>query len=99
MHKAAPSILFAFALLSPVSSPCGPADSQQHAAEHKHQSRTPEADRDRWYWQMPHRVMNEIGIREGMVVADIGAGEGYFATRLAARVGISGKVYANDVDE
>ncbi len=33
-----------------------------------------------------------------MTVAEIGAGNGRFAVRLAARVGNSGLVYANDID-
>ena len=42
-------------------------------------------------------VMREAGIRRGMTVADIGAGEGYYTVRLAARVGASGRVLAEDV--
>jgi ubiquinone/menaquinone biosynthesis C-methylase UbiE len=40
-----------------------------------------------------------IGIAKGAVVADIGAGVGYFTWRLAARVGPEGKVYAVDIQQ
>jgi ubiquinone/menaquinone biosynthesis C-methylase UbiE len=36
-------------------------------------------------------------LEKGMVVADVGAGTGYFSLRMARRVGPEGKVYANDV--
>jgi len=42
-------------------------------------------------------VMNRSGIKRGMTVADIGAGEGYYTTRLASRVGENGRVLAQDV--
>jgi ubiquinone/menaquinone biosynthesis C-methylase UbiE len=42
-------------------------------------------------------VMNRAGIRKGMTVADIGAGEGYYTIRLAARVGKEGRVLAEDI--
>ena len=38
-----------------------------------------------------------LEIKSGMAVADVGAGSGYFARRLAARVGPGGAVYAVDV--
>lgn len=41
--------------------------------------------------------MDELRIAEGSVVADLGAGSGWFTTRLAARVGPNGKVYAEDI--
>jgi ubiquinone/menaquinone biosynthesis C-methylase UbiE len=44
------------------------------------------------------RIMDTLGIRPGMVVAEIGAGNGRFAVRVAARVGDAGRVYANDID-
>jgi SAM-dependent methyltransferase len=42
-------------------------------------------------------VMNRAGIKPGMTVADIGAGEGYYTIRLSKRVGESGRVLAEDV--
>jgi SAM-dependent methyltransferase len=45
----------------------------------------------------PEGALNAIGIKPGMVVADVGAGTGYMSLRLARRVGSSGKVYAEDV--
>lgn len=41
--------------------------------------------------------MDALGIAEGSVVADIGAGGGWFTIRLARRVGPNGKVYAEDI--
>ncbi len=43
-------------------------------------------------------VMDLANIGEGMTVADIGAGEGYYTTRLAERVGARGRVLAQDID-
>ena len=41
--------------------------------------------------------MDRAGIHPGMTVADIGAGEGYYSVRLAARVGDKGRVLAEDI--
>jgi SAM-dependent methyltransferase len=49
-------------------------------------------------WQQPDRVVKALPIdRRDMVLADIGAGSGYFTRRLAARVP-EGRVFAVDVD-
>jgi predicted methyltransferase len=47
--------------------------------------------------EAPERALAMIGIRPGMVVADVGAGTGYMTVRLARLVGLSGRVYANDI--
>ena len=48
-------------------------------------------------WQRPAEVMDALDAKPGSVVADVGAGGGYFTLRLAARVGPQGKVYAEDI--
>lgn len=50
-------------------------------------------------WQQPEKVLDHLLIRPGEVIADIGAGTGYFALQFAKRVGKGGMVYAVDVDE
>jgi len=52
-------------------------------------------DRDKW--QKPEQIMDALNIADGSTVADIGAGAGWFTTRLARRVGPRGTVYAQDV--
>ncbi len=42
-------------------------------------------------------LINSLPINEGDVVADIGAGSGYFAWRMAQRVGKNGKVLGVDI--
>jgi ubiquinone/menaquinone biosynthesis C-methylase UbiE len=48
-------------------------------------------------YQKPQEVMMALGLKPGEVIADIGAGSGYFTFRLAHHVGDKGKVYAVDV--
>jgi len=43
------------------------------------------------------RVMNLLGVKAGLSIADIGAGSGYYTVRLARRVGLTGHVFAEDV--
>jgi predicted methyltransferase len=52
---------------------------------------------DRDAWQQPEKVMDALGIADGSIVADLGAGGGWFTIRLARRVGPNGRVYAEDV--
>ena len=43
------------------------------------------------------QVVELLGIRRGMTVADIGAGSGYYVLRLAPIVGPDGHIYAEDI--
>ena len=52
---------------------------------------------DRDIWQHPDQIMDTLSIAEASIVADIGAGAGWFTVRLARRVGPNGRVYAEDV--
>jgi ubiquinone/menaquinone biosynthesis C-methylase UbiE len=47
--------------------------------------------------EMPETAIDKLGLKPGMVVADVGAGVGYFTVRLAKRVGAEGKIFAVDV--
>jgi ubiquinone/menaquinone biosynthesis C-methylase UbiE len=47
--------------------------------------------------EAPDVALNLLRIPKGASVADIGAGSGYITVKLAARVGSTGQVFANDV--
>lgn len=54
-------------------------------------------DPERDAWQKPHEVIRALELKPDAVVADIGAGTGYFAVRLAHAVP-KGRVYAVDTE-
>ncbi len=78
-----------------------------HEHEHEHPPRH-DGGHDAWIerlddpgraaWQRPEEVVAAMALSEGMVVADVGAGTGYFAPHLSRAVGARGKVLALDVD-
>jgi arsenite methyltransferase len=49
-------------------------------------------------WQKPDVVVWAAGIEQGHVIADIGAGTGYFEVHLSRAVGPNGKVFALDAN-
>ena len=49
--------------------------------------------------QPPDQVMDAIGVKAGMTVAEIGAGQGRYVVQLAVRVGENGQVYAEDINQ
>ncbi len=55
----------------------------------------PERERE----EAPAKLMEALKLRPGDVVADIGAGSGYFTFRLAERVGPTGKVDAVEIQQ
>jgi ubiquinone/menaquinone biosynthesis C-methylase UbiE len=55
------------------------------------------ADPKRDAYQKPEEVMQALRLRPGEVIADIGAGAGYFSIRLAEGIGPTGHVYAVDI--
>jgi predicted methyltransferase len=62
------------------------------------QDRAP-AERSREQWQKVDQIFAAMGVREGATVADIGAGDGFFTSRLSRAVGARGQVYAVDIDD
>jgi len=49
-------------------------------------------------FQPSDMIMDRMGIEAGMVIGEVGAGNGRFAVKVADRVGQQGLVYANDID-
>ncbi|HVJ23151.1 MAG TPA: class I SAM-dependent methyltransferase [Burkholderiales bacterium] len=54
-------------------------------------------DPERDAWQKPHEVMRALALKPDAAVADLGAGTGYFAARLANMLP-KGTVYAVDIE-
>ena len=74
-------------------------------APHSHQHSFGDADKwakvfddpERDAWQKPHAVIEALALKPNAVVADLGAGTGYFAMRLAHMVS-KGRVYGVDLE-
>lgn len=47
----------------------------------------------------PQSLLDKLGIKEGMLVADFGSGAGHFAILIARKVGMQGTVYAIDIQK
>jgi ubiquinone/menaquinone biosynthesis C-methylase UbiE len=80
--------LFTLAALGQVAHQHHPPSSEEYARVLE--------DPARDEWQKPHEVVKALEFKPAEVVADIGAGTGYFARRFARH---AGKVYAVDIDE
>ena len=50
-------------------------------------------------YQPPEQVLDALAIKPGMVLAEVGAGRGRYAAHMSKRIGNTGKIYANDIDE
>ena len=59
-------------------------------------TRAPERRDD---WQRAPDIFAALGATAGSRIADLGAGEGWLTTRLAARVGPTGRIFAVDINE
>jgi SAM-dependent methyltransferase len=90
------------ARVEPAASPAAAPPAEHHAAMHHrfdHADQwakvwdTPERDA----WQKPDLVLAALELRPKLVIADIGAGTGYFAVRLARAVP-DGQVIATDIE-
>ena len=58
-----------------------------------------EQEKQREQWQRVADIFRAMDVRPGAAVADVGAGDGFFTTRLASAVGPSGQVFAVDVSD
>jgi ubiquinone/menaquinone biosynthesis C-methylase UbiE len=52
---------------------------------------------ERLLWLPPRELSTRLGLKSGMVIADIGAGTGFFALPFARAVAPEGKVWAVDL--
>jgi len=77
-----------------VSMTLGFAKSQVHEVRENQETIDKMRDRD----LQPEKIMDIIGLRQGMIIGEAGAGYGYFTFKLSRRIGNSGTVYANDID-
>lgn len=92
------SSVAAFVLL--LAAGCATAQSPH---THQHSFRDAEKwshifdDPQRDAWQKPHEVIQALALKPGALVADLGAGTGYFSARLANMLP-GGRVYAVDIE-
>ena len=47
--------------------------------------------------EAPSKAIDALDLKPGMVVADVGAGSGYYTSRISKRLGPAGRVYATDI--
>ena len=89
------SLFFSFAVVASAAA--------QTPHTHQHQFKDAEKwshvfdDPKRDEWQKPHQVIQALKLAPDAIVADVGAGTGYFSARLATMLP-KGKVYAVDVE-
>jgi cyclopropane fatty-acyl-phospholipid synthase-like methyltransferase len=84
----------------PHQTPAGTAqqpDHMQHRFDDAERWAREFDDPARDAWQMPARVIEALALKPGQSVADIGAGTGYFSSRLA-RSSAAPTVYAVDIE-
>jgi ubiquinone/menaquinone biosynthesis C-methylase UbiE len=72
------------------------ADHMEHHFDPKESAKSFD-DPARDTWQLPDRVIAALNLKRGQIVADIGAGTGYFSVRLA-KSEAAPKVYAADIE-
>ena len=73
------------------------ADHMEHRFDNPKQFAKSFDDPARDAWQEPDRVIEALSLKRGQIVADIGAGTGYFTVRLA-KSAAAPKVYAVDIE-
>jgi len=91
-HSASLGLLVLFAAVGSSSgwqqpSPAVPLTPQDLKQEHQERAR----------YQRATDVLKSLEISNGDWVADVGAGDGYYAQRMAELVGPAGKVFAEDI--
>jgi predicted methyltransferase len=84
-------------LLAAVGAAAQTPHTHQHSFEGAEQWAHVFDDPKRDAWQKPHEVIQALELKPAAVVADVGAGTGYFSVRLANMLP-KGRVYAVDLE-
>lgn len=104
-------VLAACASAPPASAPqptaASAAEHEHHGSHAGHGMHHRFEDADEWAkrfddpardaWQQPERVIAELDLNPTLTVADVGAGTGYFAVRIAPKIP-QGQVIATDIE-
>lgn len=108
-YLSVPGALSVFLLAGALAASCARAQEPEHTQGHHDATSTHSfEDAERWArlfdaadraeWQKPAEVAAALGIAPGMVVADIGAGTGYFLEHLSRQAGPRGMILAVDIE-
>jgi len=105
-HLISISLFSLLCLLSPCQPIQGQASTRLPTASDEHRKTSEPYTGDLSIFDSPgrderlqiNRVMDILGISQGKIVADIGAGSGWFTVRAARRVGGTGLVFAVDIN-
>ena len=105
-RAAAAASAIAALLAASCARPCA-GENAAHESDHATSQRS-FADVEKWTkvfddperdtWQKPAALVDALGLRQGMTVAEIGAGTGYLMRYLVAAVGDSGSVLLADIE-
>ncbi len=90
------ALAFAAALAAQVA---GPANAGYKTPEGRKQVAASLGDPARDQSMRPGQLMNEMGLKAGMTVADVGTGIGFMLPFLSKRVGADGHVIAEDIED
>lgn len=98
LPRLAVSVIAVFAYIGAAAAQRPPAkpDHMHHTFDDPERYAKSFDDPARDAWQMPARVIESLKLGRGSLVADVGAGTGYFTVRLA-KVVPSGTVFAVDI--
>lgn len=100
MHNPTKTRRSILALLAVLALLAGCASQHHHRRPADIQDYLSHLDRpERDEYQQPARVIEALGVRPGMAIADLGSGSGYFTRRFVDALAGSGTVYAIDVEQ
>src|SRR5688572_28419135 len=91
------ALLLGWAVLLPSLAPAQTPHTHRHGFGDAEKWAKVFDDPERDAWQKPHEVIQALALKPDAIVADIGAGTGYFSVRFA-RMLPNGRVYGVDTE-